>query len=134
MSDHECKCTGISPGKCEGCRRAERDTADIVAAGDFRQALIRNGRVDAHHRGFPLWHGWVIVEAYLAGVRAERERCAQLARDWASGASILNDLEGRPMDPTKDGETAGDWIADAILAPPKNPAPAEKPGTPKGSG
>jgi hypothetical protein len=52
--------------------------------------------------------------AFDAAEAAEREACARLAEDWARGAAVVNDAEGRPLDPRQDIETAGDQIADAI--------------------
>lgn len=48
--------------------------ADIVAGNAFRETLI--DRADAQQAYAPLWRGWAIMEAFLAGAkyaRAERD-------------------------------------------------------------
>ena len=48
---------------------------DLVAADEFRETLL--ARADAFAGQAPLWHGWVISDAYVAGLnagRAERQR------------------------------------------------------------
>ncbi len=44
----------------------ERETDDIVAGDKFRQTLKPDGELN----GCPVWHGWAIMDAYLAGVKA----------------------------------------------------------------
>ena len=46
-------------------------TADVIAANRYRDSLIE--RADAMPNGSPMWHGWVIVEAYLEGLYAGRK-------------------------------------------------------------
>lgn len=57
---------------------AESKIPDSVrkAAWDFRETMIP--KADAFHGSAPLWYGWAIFDAYVAGILAERERCAQL--------------------------------------------------------
>lgn len=51
----------------------ETPIEDIKAADDFRRTLL--DRRDAEKDGAPLWHGWALSDAFLAGVRwAARER------------------------------------------------------------
>jgi hypothetical protein len=45
---------------------SERSSEDIVAADKFRCSLLP--RADAGGQGFPLWHGWALMDAFLAGV------------------------------------------------------------------
>jgi hypothetical protein len=44
----------------------------IREADAFRDTLIT--KADAHNGPYPLWHGWAILDAYIAGVMAERNR------------------------------------------------------------
>ena len=39
---------------------------DLEAANDFRDNLV--SRADTDIRGAPLWHGWAIFDAFLAGI------------------------------------------------------------------
>lgn len=51
---------------------------DIKAGSAFRESLLT--KADAvSSSGAPMWHGWAIMDAYLAGVRAERARAALAA-------------------------------------------------------
>lgn len=50
-------------------QEAER-VADCDAANEFRNSLL--ARADVLHP-YPLWHGWAIYEAYLAGLMAARD-------------------------------------------------------------
>ncbi len=45
--------------------------ADLTAAIEFRNTT--RGRADMLVGGIPTWHGWVVVEAYLAGLAAGRQ-------------------------------------------------------------
>ncbi len=42
---------------------------DLLKASAFRDTLRPDGYLGAAH----YWHGWAIVEAYLAGLRAGRQ-------------------------------------------------------------
>lgn len=44
----------------------ERETDDIVAGNTFRETLVPRADSSAAG-GFPLWHGWALMEAFLAG-------------------------------------------------------------------
>ncbi len=47
--------------------KAASQRSDDIAAGDaFRKSVI--DRADSSNAGAPLWYGWVIMEAFLAGV------------------------------------------------------------------
>ena len=37
----------------------------LLAADIYRD----RSKPDGHIKGFPYWHGWVIVQAFLAGIR-----------------------------------------------------------------
>lgn len=39
---------------------------DLDAADKFRNTLVE--KADADLAGAPLWHGWAIMEAFLAGI------------------------------------------------------------------
>jgi hypothetical protein len=69
-----------------------RDEVEVLRAGDaFRESLFP--RADAHRGPYPLWHGWALMDAYLAGVRAERERLTAVLAEigrltrWAESSS-----------------------------------------------
>jgi hypothetical protein len=51
----------------------------------FVDSVIQHAGRDAG-MGY-VWHGWVLRWAYLAGVRAERERCAKIAQSKDEGRS-----------------------------------------------
>lgn len=44
----------------------KRPTEDLVAGDDFRRSLIE--RADSFNGEAPLWHGWAIMDAFLAGI------------------------------------------------------------------
>ena len=48
-----------------------RTFANIKAASDYRDSVL--DKADGTMNGYPAWHGWVIVEAYLAGLKAARQ-------------------------------------------------------------
>ncbi len=52
---------------------SDQQIVDLIEADGFRQGVISkaDGKTE---NGSPWWYGWVIVDAYLAGVKAERER------------------------------------------------------------
>lgn len=50
----------------------KRPIEDVVAANAYRDTLI-NRADGGFDWGCPWWHGWVIVEAYLAGLDAGRK-------------------------------------------------------------
>lgn len=49
----------------------ERPIKDLMAGEDFRNSLL--ARADSYHGPYPLWHGWVILEAFLAGIDYARK-------------------------------------------------------------
>lgn len=54
---------------------SEAAIEEIAASYAFRDTLVdRADRHAAHGQGAPLWHGWALHEAFMAGVRWERER------------------------------------------------------------
>lgn len=61
-------------------RETERPLEELQAGNEFRKSLCP--RADAAKDGSPLWHGWAIMDAFLAGIDYARKR-AQLgdARD-----------------------------------------------------
>lgn len=46
---------------------------DLIAADKFRETVVPRADGYSAWGRFPLWHGWVIVDAYLAGLKAGRE-------------------------------------------------------------
>jgi hypothetical protein len=52
-----------------------RDAREIAAADMFRDTLV--ARADATNHGAPMWHGWVIMEAFLAGIDYARKADAK---------------------------------------------------------
>ncbi len=59
------------PGIEDTCRAVEEQ---LLAAYSFVENM--NPQADTHTIGgvFPLWHGWALREAFLAGIAWERER------------------------------------------------------------
>lgn len=49
-----------------GRDQKERPIEDLQAANAFRQTLLE--RADGNRGGAPLWHGWAIFDAFLAGL------------------------------------------------------------------
>lgn len=53
----------------------ERHRTDpLLAASEYREKQVT--RADAHDP-FPLWHGWVIVNAFLAGIEWQKRNSEQ---------------------------------------------------------
>lgn len=44
----------------------ERDIKELQAGNTFRDSLVP--RCDRLISGAPLWHGWAIMDAFLAGI------------------------------------------------------------------
>lgn len=51
---------------------SNRQIEELKAGNDFRDKLIP--RADADRTGAPLWHGWALMDAFLAGVDWAREQ------------------------------------------------------------
>lgn len=50
----------------------EKPRSEDLDAGDaFRQSMV--SRADSDNHGAPLWYGWVIMDAFLAGVDHARK-------------------------------------------------------------
>lgn len=49
-----------------------RPIEELKAGDDFRNSLVT--RADADHHGAPLWYGWALMDAFLAGIDWERKR------------------------------------------------------------
>lgn len=45
----------------------DRPIEELKAGDDFRQSVLTRSD-DASNGGAPLWHGWVIMDAFLAGI------------------------------------------------------------------
>jgi len=62
----------------------QRPIDELRAADDFRNSLC--GRSDGNRLGAPVWHGWAIFDAFLAGIDyarrvADGERVPQEGKD-----------------------------------------------------
>lgn len=58
---------------------SDRPIAELEAGSAFRQELIE--RADARDSsGSPLWHGWAIMEAFLAGIDYARSQDASQSK------------------------------------------------------
>lgn len=44
----------------------DRPIEELKASDEFRRSLIL--RADAMNGGAPLWHGWAIMDAFIAGI------------------------------------------------------------------
>lgn len=44
----------------------DRPIEDLQAGDEFRRGLLE--RADGNRGGAPLWHGWAIMDAFLAGI------------------------------------------------------------------
>ena len=53
----------------------DRDDA-ILAGNDFRESVLE--KADAWKGTAPLWHGWAIMDAFLAGIEWARAHGEQL--------------------------------------------------------
>jgi len=47
---------------------------DLEAANSFRESIV--SRADDLRDGAPLWYGWAILHAFLAGVAFARKRAS----------------------------------------------------------
>lgn len=97
----------------------------LVDAGAFvdRMTPRADGLTPNYH--YPLWRGWALREAYLAGAEAERRRCLDvLARfrkrtegwAWNDYDAILTGLLAETGQPTPPGTPPG------VTAPPSGVA------------
>lgn len=50
----------------------KRPINELQAGEKFRQSLVP--RADACHGSAPLWHGWAIMDAFLAGIDYARKQ------------------------------------------------------------
>lgn len=50
----------------------DRPIEELRAGNDFRDKLV--AKADADRSGAPLWHGWALMDAFLAGIDWERKR------------------------------------------------------------
>jgi hypothetical protein len=57
---------------------SDRPTEELLAGDEFRHSL--HYRADAWHHNAPLWHGWAIMDAFLAGIDYARRESVQAAR------------------------------------------------------
>lgn len=55
-------------------QKADRPIEELQAGAEFIQTLL--ARADGDRGGAPLWHGWAVMDAFLAGIDYAR-RTAQ---------------------------------------------------------
>lgn len=53
-------------------QKPERPIEDLEAGNAFRDSLC--ARADAYAGEYPLWHGWAIMDAFLAGIDYARSK------------------------------------------------------------
>lgn len=53
----------------------DRPIEELQAGDEFRKTLVP--RADAHNGPAPLWHGWAIMDAFLAGIDYARKHDKQ---------------------------------------------------------
>lgn len=54
---------------------SERPIEELVAGEKCRTEMIK--RADSWHHGAPMWFGWVVMEAFLAGVDYARQEAGK---------------------------------------------------------
>lgn len=64
---------------------SDRPIEDIEAGWAFRESLVH--RADVRNRHAPLWHGWAIMEAFLAGIDYARATEAATALETPGAIS-----------------------------------------------
>lgn len=52
-------------------QRQDRPIEDLQAADEFRSTMV--ARADENRNGAPLWYGWAIFDAFLAGLDHARD-------------------------------------------------------------
>lgn len=52
-------------------QKLDRPIEDLEAANAFRDSMV--ARADSEWHGAPLWHGWALFDAFLAGIDHERK-------------------------------------------------------------
>lgn len=85
----------------------KRPIEDIGAADEFRATVI--SRADADNHGSPLWYGWVIVDAFLAGMDHARAAAPPVYR-------IPDGFRLVPERPTREMISAAVPMYDAMIA------------------
>lgn len=50
----------------------DRPIEELQAGDKFRDGL--KSRADSERHGCPLWHGWAIMDAFLAGIDYQRSQ------------------------------------------------------------
>jgi hypothetical protein len=89
------------------------EDALLEAANAFRNTLLE--KADGRANGvYPYWFGWAIFDAYVAGVRAERERAAKIVEDHQEVTNLSKG--GTTLMPRVAGNQAGLAFAAAIRA------------------
>lgn len=55
--------------------RQDRPIEELVDGDNFRKSVV--ARADTISSGYPLWHGWVIMDAFLAGIDYARANATE---------------------------------------------------------
>lgn len=63
---------------------SEKDLAELKAGSAFRDTLI--ARADSRIGSAPLWHGWAIMDAFLAGIKWQKNNEATVLANARSEA------------------------------------------------
>lgn len=63
-----------------------RPTEELKAGDAFRQSVLTRAD-DASNDGAPLWHGWVIMDAFLAGIDWARRKVT--GGGWERNGTIM---------------------------------------------
>lgn len=61
----------------------ERPIEELIAGEAFRNTLVQ--RADADHHGAPLWYGWALMDAFLAGIDYARKAYASTPQGGKEG-------------------------------------------------
>lgn len=64
---------------------SDRPIEEIVAGNAFRDTVVKRADSDSH--GAPLWHGWVIMDAFLAGIDWARRKVT--TGGWVRNGTIV---------------------------------------------
>ena len=67
---------------------------DLCAGNDFRERMLPSA--NGFQGGAPWWHGWVIMDAYLAGLKAGRAEKSPERRDLLAAIKARLDT-GAPV-------------------------------------
>jgi hypothetical protein len=66
--------------------RYDRPIEELEAGNNFRNSLV--GRADGRRGCAPLWHGWAIMDAFLAGIDYAQESARRGPMTCIAGTTI----------------------------------------------